>query len=946
MKQEPHKLADAIEIVGARTHNLKSVQCRIPRGRFTVVTGVSGSGKSSLAFDTLYAEGQRRYVESMSTYARQFLERMERPDVDAVIGVPPAIAIEQRNGVRNARSTVGTVTEIADYLRLLMARVGTVHCSTCARPLSRDTADAAARRLYDQLSGQRIQLVALVDVAGRELTPLFRQLAKAGHNRLVLDGKVVALDELDDTTRTGLVRLPVLIDRLRVDADSRTRLTDALRAAFALGAGRAEAHADDTIVPLGEGFLCAHCGTTTRAPEPQLFSYNSPLGACSACQGFGRTIGIDWDKVIPDPRKTLAEGAIALFGTPANQECQADLERVSKKKKRTRLNVAWRDLKDDERAWVLDGDPHYQDGGWKRGQWYGVRGFFRYLEKRKYKMHVRVLLSRFRGYDLCQTCGGTRLSKDALAVRLGAHTIAALEAMPVGALLGELRTIDANFGEQQRATAEPIVAELIARLTYLDEVGVSYLSLIRPARTLSGGESQRIALASALGARLTGTLYVLDEPSVGLHPRDAHRLVRVLLRLVERGNTVVVVEHDPEVMAHADHVLDLGPGAGARGGEIVFAGSYADLVRDRSSSTGRYLRGRTRIESLRADEESPSLISIRGARAHNLKDVDVDFPVGRFTCLTGVSGSGKSSLLRDVLYAHALRQKGQPVDYVGPCVSVSGLDGFDDVVLVDQEPLSRSARSNPATYLKAMDELRKGFAGTREAERLGLGAGAFSFNVTREKGGGRCEACTGQGTLTLDMHFLADVTVVCDKCDGRRFDERVLRVKWHGLTILDCLALTVDEALTIFADESRLIARLQPFAEVGLGYLQLGQSTSTLSGGESQRLKLAAHLVQASDQRQRLFLFDEPTTGLHGLDVDVLLAALDRLVRRGHTVIAIEHNLDFMRRAQHLVDLGPEGGEAGGRVVAEGTPDEVARVRTSHTGRALAQLLRADKLRV
>ncbi len=941
-------MSSEIEIVGARTHNLKSVQCSIPRERFTVITGVSGSGKSSLAFDTLYAEGQRRYVESMSTYARQFLERMERPDVDAVVGVPPAIAIEQRNGVRNARSTVGTVTEISDYLRLLMARVGTVHCPTCDRVLVRDTADLAADRVLATAPKQRVQIVALVDVAGRDPAEVLRALIVDGHHRLLLDGAVVDGVSLDTAILGALVRLPVLIDRLSAAPSERTRLTDALRAAFGLGAGRAEVHVErGQVLRLGEGYLCVHCGTSMRPPEPQLFSYNSPLGACAACQGFGRTIGIDWDKVIPDPRKSLADGAIALFQTPANRECQDDLEKFAKKKKRVRLAIPWRELSDAERGWVLDGDPNYEDGGWKKGQWYGVRGFFRYLEKRKYKMHVRVLLSRFRGYDLCAACNGTRLGKEARAVRLDTRSIAELEQLPVGALNEALHAAESTFGPQALATAQPVLVELYSRLGYLDDVGLSYLSLIRQARTLSGGEAQRIALASALGARLTSTLYVLDEPSVGLHPRDAHRLVRVLERLVERGNTVVVVEHDPEVMQRADHVIDLGPGAGARGGEVVFAGSYANLVRDRASSTGRYLRSRTHGEASRHFPEPPSLIRVRGARAHNLKDVDVDFPVGRFTCLTGVSGSGKSSLLVDVLYAQALRQQGKPVDYVGPCAGVDGLAVFDDVVLVDQEPLGRSARSNPATYLKAMDELRKGFASTREAERLGLSAGAFSFNVSREKGGGRCESCAGQGTLTLDMHFLADVTVVCDKCDGRRFDEKVLRVKWHGLTILECLALTVDQALSAFADEARVVARLAPFAEVGLGYLQLGQSTSTLSGGESQRLKLALHLVESQSQKgQRLFLFDEPTTGLHGLDVEVLLAALDRLVMRGHTVIAIEHNLDFMRHAQHVVDLGPEGGEAGGYVVAEGTPEEVARVKNSYTGRALAQLLRGDKLRV
>jgi excinuclease ABC subunit A len=557
-------------------------------------------------------------------------------------------------------------------------------------------------------------------------------------------------------------------------------------------------------------------------------------------------------------------------------------------------------------------------------------------------MHVRVLLARYRGYDPCVACGGTRLRPEARAVKLGAHDIAELEALPVSELRQVIAALESALPKQARAVAQPLVFEIESRLGYLDEVGLGYLSLGRPARTLSGGEAQRIALASALGAQLTGTLYVLDEPSIGLHPRDSYRLVRVLRKLTGRGNTVVVVEHDPEIMREADHLIDLGPGAGARGGEVVFAGTYAALLGDPASVTGAFLRGRQRrpaqLSEPRATAEGE--IVLRGARAHNLKNLDVAIPVGRFTCLTGVSGSGKSTLLVDVLYAHALRERGEPVDFVGACDQVSGLDRFGAVVLVDQAPIGRSSRSNPLTYLKAMDELRQRFARTTAAERLGLAAGAFSFNVA----GGRCEACQGQGTVTLEMHFLADVTVTCDACDGRRFTEKVLGVKWHGLSILDCLALTVDEALDRFAlleGAEKLCALLEPFQEVGLGYLQLGQSTATLSGGESQRLKLAAHLSPRATKSTApsLFLFDEPTTGLHGADVEVLLSALGRLLSAGHTVVAIEHNLDFIRRADWLIDLGPEGGSGGGEVVAVGTPDELAAARASHTGRALADMV-------
>jgi excinuclease ABC subunit A len=898
----------AIHIDGARTHNLKNVRVEIPRAALTVVTGVSGSGKSSLAFDTLYAEGQRRYVESMSTYARQFLERMQRPDVDSVTGVPPSIAIEQRNGVRNARSTVGTVTEISDYLRLLYARVGEMHCPTCDALVVQDTASAAADRVLAAAGGQRVHIATRSRLSVDELV-------RAGYQRLFAVGNEVG----------------VLIDRI-ADGNDRGRLVEALATAFALGGGRAEAWLGETQLKFDEGFSCSACGTTLRAPEPALFSYNSPLGACETCQGFGRTIGIDLDKVIPDGKKTLKEGAVALFQTKSNLECQEDLERLAKKHK-VRLDVPWCQLDERERAWVLDGDKDYRAGGWRRGQWYGVRGLWKYLESKKYKMHVRVLLARYRGYDECPDCHGTRLRREALAVRVGGKTIAELESAPVGELPAFLDALP--LGKQARATAAPILRELSSRLGYLGEVGLGYLALIRQARTLSGGEAQRIALASALGARLTGTLYVLDEPSVGLHPRDTHRLIRVLKQLVELGNTVVVVEHDADIMREADYVIDLGPGAGARGGEVVFAGRYDELLRARHSITAQFLRSRERPappSSLGRDELQ--WLTIHGASAHNLKGVDAAFPVGRFSCVTGVSGSGKSSLVVDVLHQRAA------------CARIDGLDAFSDVLLVDQSPLGRSSRSNPATYLKAMDELRQRFAKSKDAERLGLAAGAFSFNVAADKGGGRCEACGGHGTQTLEMHFLADVTIVCDACGGRRFGDKILGVKWNGLSILDCLELTVDEALERFggAKETRkLCARLSPFADVGLGYLKLGQPTATLSGGESQRLKLAAHLSPGAGAT--LFLLDEPTTGLHGRDVDVLLAALGKLLDAGHTVIAIEHNLDFIRRADWVVDLGPEGGVAGGALVCAGTVDEVAACRASHTGRALAALARSERRR-
>ena len=933
------KRTQAIVIDGARTHNLRVIHCEIPHQALTVVTGVSGSGKSSLAFDTLYAEGQRRYVESMSTYARQFLERLQRHDVDSVSGILPAIALEQRNSIRNARSTVGTVTEVSDYLRLLFARIGEVHCHSCDGQVARDTAQAATDAVLKRFANGRGVVIAQVQVGRSDSVTRFDELRKQGYHRLFLDGKLVG-EEVEAETLRPLRSLPAVVDRLQFSIDARSRLADALHSAFALGEGRAEVHADgEAPLYFNEGYVCSSCGHELKVPTPALFSFNSPIGACPECQGFGRAVGIDFDKVIPDGRKSIEQGAIAPFQTPSNRDCQRDLMRANKALKALRSDVPWSELSAAEKKWVIEGDVDYKRGDWKRGKWYGINGFFKYLEGKKYKMHVRVLLARYRGYGLCGGCHGARLRQEALAVRVGTKhdqkSIAELDIMPISALRPFLRALEIDLPKQTRLTAQRLFSEVDSRLSYLDRVGLGYLTLARQARTLSGGESQRIALASALGAQLTGTLYVLDEPSVGLHPRDTARLTAVLKQLTERGNTVVVVEHDPDLMAAADHILDLGPGAGAHGGSVVFSGPYGQLIKKGDSSTGRYLR--TRQPSQFADTSSVrEKISIIGARANNLQNIDVEFPVGKLSTVSGVSGSGKSSLVVDVLHAQALRARGKPVDSVGECKKISGLDRFTDVILVDQSPLGRSSRSNPLTYLGAMDELRKLFSKTSDARKLGLLARSFSFNVSTEKGGGRCEACQGQGTLTLEMHFLADVTVVCDRCWGKRFGEKVLGVKWNSLSILDCLRLTVDQALQRFASEKKLTSRLKPFAEVGLGYLALGQPTATLSGGESQRLKLAAHLH--APEGRSLFILDEPTTGLHGLDVAVLLSVLRRLVAVGHTLIVVEHNLDFIAASDYLVDLGPEGGDGGGRIVACGTPAEISRVRASHTGVALRPL--------
>jgi excinuclease ABC subunit A len=921
----PRGERESIRVFRARTHNLRDVDVELPRGALTVITGVSGSGKSSLAFDTLYAEGQRRYVESMSTYARQFLERMQRPDVDAVEGIPPAIAIEQQNSTRNARSTVGTATEISDFLRLLFARVGEPRCPACDVPVTRTTPQSAADALFAQHAGVRAQVVARVDPAAREV------LRRDGWLRLY-DGS--ALSALDDWTRPGA--LPVLVDRVALRPADRSRLAEAIATAFRLGAGGAEIWLEGRAraLRLGEGMRCTSCQRELKPPQPRLFSYHSPLGACESCQGFGRTTGIDLEKIIPDERRTLQDGAIAPWRTEKFREWQEWLEEWAPKRAfRLPLDVPFRDLSDEQRRLVIEGF----------GKFTGIRGWFAYLERKRYKMHYRILLARYRGYSDCPDCRGSRLRPEARAWRVAGRTISELEGLAVADLRAWLAEAGRALGRQAGATAAPLLAELDVRLGYLERVGLGYLTLLRQTRSLSGGEAQRIRLAQALGVLLTDTLYVLDEPSVGLHPRDTTRLLGVLRTLTERGNTVVVVEHDADLIGAADHVVDLGPGAGVHGGRVVFAGPPAELLRRSCSATGEALRRRRLPARERRPARQGSLF-IRGARAHNLKNLTVEIPLGLLVCASGVSGSGKSTLMVEVLYANWLRQQqgaAVPGDLArGECDGIDGFDQIDEIVLCDQSPLARSSRSNPATYLGAWGELRKLLARSEGARQLGLTASHFSFNTP----GGRCEVCQGQGAQTLEMHFLADVTLPCEVCQGKRFAERTLGARLGGYNVAQILELTVDQALAVFREHPRVTDRLGAFSEVGLGYLRLGQPTSTLSGGEAQRLKLAAYLGEGQDGR-RLFLLDEPTTGLHAADVEVLLGVLERLRAAGNTVVAIEHNLDFLYRADYLIDLGPEGGESGGRLVACGTPEQVAQA-DCHTGRHLARRLGLSRRKV
>jgi excinuclease ABC subunit A len=954
----PHRSRPAsspIRIRGARTHNLKDVSVTIPTGQLTVITGLSGSGKSSLAFDTLYAEGQRRYAESLSTYARQFLERLDRPDVDSIEPVPPAIALEQKNGVRNARSTVGTQTEIHDSLRLLFAHGGTTYCPACGVAAVAGGVERAVDELLRAEEGSRLVLVAPLpwERAGsgrgrrrpRESRLRLEELKRAGFFRAISPaGETVEIGEDVEGLLDAEGRLPVVVGRFIVRPESRGEIASAADSAFAM-AGCLVARFEDRSRTFRRGLHCPQCGTDFRDPTPALFAFNSPLGACSACQGFGRVIGVDLAKVIPDPSLSLSDRPVAPWNTPAYESAYADLFRACRRYS-VRTDVAVERLSAHEREVLLKG----------RGDFYGVHGFFEWLESKRYKIHVRVLLARYRAYTLCGQCGGARLSPPSLAVRFRGKTIAELAELPLSDLQRWFEGLALTPEEEARLSS--VVAELTSRVRYMNDVGLDYLTLSRAAQTLSGGEAQRIGLASALGGSLTGTLYVLDEPTIGLHAADTRRLIGILRRLADRGNTVVLVEHDPEVIEAADHVIDLGPGAGSLGGRLLFEGTARSLARQRGSATGAELARRTRARSgaaagpaaagvparggrLVAFRRAEGAVTVVGAREHNLRDMTVRFPLGRLVSVSGVSGSGKSTLVRDVLFnSYARRVKGAVALDVGAHDRIDGLESVADMLFVDQSPLGRSARSNPVTYVKAWDDIRQLFARSGRAISRGITARDFSFNSP----GGRCETCKGTGWQTIDMQFLADVTVRCEACDGRRFQSRVLAVRYRGKSIGDVLDMTVADAGRFFAEEPRIGRRLAPLVEVGLGYVKLGQPTATLSGGEAQRLKLASFLeIRPATARGTLFLFDEPTTGLHAQDVDRLLATLRRLISLGHSVIAIEHHLQFLAASDWIVDLGPGGGKNGGRLVAEGTPGDVAKAADSATGRFLAELAPAPR---
>jgi excinuclease ABC subunit A len=945
-------LEEAIEVRGARVNNLKNISFSIPINQLTVVTGVSGSGKSSLAFDTLYAEGQRRYVESLSAYARQFLERMDKPDVDEVRGIAPAIAIRQKNSTRNPRSTVGTQTEIHDYLRLLYARVGVTFCRVCGRQVYRDSPQSVADEVLGKLDeGTRFQVLfpaaaglaetqnGNVDTSrrntGKSKAPHRRSTAsprqviaahimslmQRGFTRLFADGEVLELKSPDDYTRPDFENVFVLVDRLIARPDVRQRLVDSLEICFQEGHGSATI---ETTAPepqrlnFSEKFSCKYDGTSYAQPEPLLFSFNNPFGACPTCQGFGNTIGLDLDLVIPNPGLSLNDGAIEPWTKPQHEWALTELRQFCKAEKIS-LTTPYNQLSRSEQRAVVEG----------KGDWAGVRGFFDWLETKKYKLHVRVFLSKYRGYALCPDCGGGRLRQEARDVKVGGKTLPEVCALSIkdGARFFDSLELSA----EQAAIADRILFEIRRRFRFLVDVGLDYLTLDRLASTLSGGEAQRIQLATNLGSALVGALYVLDEPSIGLHPRDNDRLIRLLLNLRDIGNTVLVVEHDAEMMKAADHILDIGPAAGELGGRVIYEGDYPGLLKDEASLTARYLRGEAEIKEPKQRRllQTRSL-KLLGASEHNLKSIDVELPLDMLVCITGVSGSGKSTLIHDCIYAGLKKQRGDWQGHVGAFSKLEGAPLIDDVILVDQSPIGRTPRSNPVTYIKVYDAIREVFSATREAQGRGFDPSHFSFNVP----GGRCEICQGDGTVTVEMQFLADVELVCEECKGTRFKQQILDVRYRGKNVHEVLDMTVREALNFFRDVPRIMNRLRVLDDVGLGYLRLGQSATTLSGGEAQRIKLAAHLSKRVGART-LYIFDEPTTGLHFDDINKLLTAFRALLAAGGSLVVIEHNLDVIKTADYVIDLGPEGGEAGGHVVATGTPEEIMSVKASHTGRFL-----------
>ncbi len=954
-------MKDRIVIRGARQHNLKNLDLDLPRRALIVVTGPSGSGKSSLAFDTVYAEGQRRYVESLSTYAKQFLERMEKPDVDRVEGISPAVAIEQRNPTKTSRSTVGTATEVHDYLRLLWARAGRTYCPgthpdrPCGREVRPDTVQSATDAVLALPEGTRFTVAFPLPLSARVTHALVVENLRAlGFLRVRADGRDLHLDDLLAEPSVDLTRareLLVVVDRLRVDRTDTERLADSLQQAFAEGEGEAAVILEDgSALRFTERFRCPdHPEIEFARPSPQLFSFNNPYGSCPECTGFGAVLQYDESLIVPNTARSLEEGAVDPWSKPRYDAKRRKLAELARREG-VRMDAPWAELPEAFRRAVIHGTRGFE----------GAVPFLVALEEKRYKQYIRVFLRQYQSAQPCPTCGGAKLRPASLWIRVAGNTIAEVSELPLGRLRewveglmgsgGREGSLDpgcpAPLRPQEWEIAEPILRELEARVGFLNDVGLGYLTLERQTRTLSGGEAQRITLANALGSKLMDTLYVLDEPTIGLHPADNDRLLRLLVRLRAAGNTVIIVEHDPEAMRMADHLVELGPGSGERGGDLVFQGTLAEIL-EADTLTGRYLSGREEIAvPERRRRTGGARLRITGAREHNLRGVDAEIPLGALTVVSGVSGSGKSTLVHDVLYRALERElsggetsaKRHLGETVGAYDTLSGAGLLRDVVLVDQSPIGRTPRSNPVTYIKAYDEVRRIFSSLPEAKKRGYGPGHFSFNVK----GGRCEACKGEGQVQVEMVFMADVFVPCEVCGGARFRPETLEVRYNGKSIRDVLDLTVDEAIRFFLHEDRLGEALWHLQQVGLGYLRLGQPAPTLSGGEAQRIKIARELAMGARRGgKKLYVLDEPTTGLHLDDIKKLLRVLGDLVDAGHTVLLIEHNLDVIKTADWIVDLGPGAGPDGGHVVAMGTPEEVAQVEESLTGRWLAPMLEA-----
>lgn len=897
-------MEDFIRLRGVRVHNLKNIDLDIPLNKQIIVTGVSGSGKSSLAFDTLYAEGQRRYIESLSAYARQFLERMDKPDADLIEGIMPAIAIQQKAVTKNPRSTVATVTEIYDFLRVLYARIGTIHCGTCGKPVIRDTIDAIAQEIFKLPPRTKI----LISFA-RPLENGFDDLKKDGFHRIIQDREVIAIE---NTSLNGGNIVDVFVDRMALDPQDRERLVDSLELGLSKGGGRIKVQTEDFREFLFSDQLeCKSCALIYEEPFPNLFSFNSPQGACPVCHGFGDLAVIDEDKFIPDKTRTLEEGAVEPWSKGISRHHMRRLI-VEAQKRGIPTDRPFESLKHEWQRFVLQGEGSYK----------GVQGFFDRLQRKKYKVQVRVFIARYRKYIPCPECHQMRLNQKALSVRVDGLNIGQFVKLTVREAYAFLKNLE--ISPFQKQVAERLIAEIESRLKFLLEVGLDYITLDRITFTLSGGEAQRINLAAALSASLVGTLFVLDEPSIGLHSRDNHRLIEILKSLKDIGNTVIVVEHDPEIIRSAEFLIDLGPKAGRFGGQVMYSGPMDKFLKSADTLTAKFMRGEEKIDIPLKRRVPKQSITITKANKHNLKNLDVKIPLNVFTCITGVSGSGKSTLIYDVLY------KGWKGEVSDGFKEILGKQAADGIVMVDQSPISTSPRSIPATYTKAMDEIREVLSRTREARAMRFKPGYFSFNTA----GGRCEECKGAGQQIVEMQFLSDVVLTCEACKGKRFQSDILEIRHNGKNIDDILQMSVSEASEFFTGHPKILKKLSPLVDVGLGYIKLGQPTTTLSGGELQRIKLAHHLVHKKKQKI-LYLFDEPTIGLHQDDVSVLLQTFQRLVEDGHTVVVIEHNLDMIKCADFVIDLGPEGGERGGKIVAQGTPEQIIQSKTSHTARFL-----------